>query len=161
MQILELQRLVRKVPVTDHVIHYTLALVRQTRVGEAGRAEVHPGMAVLGCRPAGRAVPGPRRQSPGAAYGRTHVQTEDIEALALPVLRHRILTNFTAASEGVTTDTVIDQLAQGDAEQRRRTDQGRAVQEDFRVVIWFSRDPELADGERGQALPVRKPPGRG
>ena len=38
------------------------------------------------------------------------MQTEDIQALALPVLRHRLLTNFTAASEGVTTDTVVDRL---------------------------------------------------
>ena len=43
-------------------------------------------------------------------YGRAHVQTEDIQALALPVLRHRVLTNFTAASEGVTTDTVVERL---------------------------------------------------
>ena len=38
------------------------------------------------------------------------MQTEDIQALALPVLRHRLLTNFTAASEGVTTDTVVERL---------------------------------------------------
>ena len=43
-------------------------------------------------------------------YGRAHVTTEDIKALALPVLRHRILANFTAASEGVTTDTVVKRL---------------------------------------------------
>ena len=43
-------------------------------------------------------------------YGRTHVQCEDIQTLAYPVLRHRILTNFTAASEGITTDTVIEKL---------------------------------------------------
>ncbi len=43
-------------------------------------------------------------------HGRTHVQTDDIQALALPVLRHRILTNFTAASEGITTDTVVEKL---------------------------------------------------
>jgi MoxR-like ATPase len=43
-------------------------------------------------------------------YGRSHVQTEDIQALALPVMRHRILTNFTAASEGITTDTVVKKL---------------------------------------------------
>jgi MoxR-like ATPase len=43
-------------------------------------------------------------------YGRTHVQTDDIQALAYPVLRHRILTNFTAASEGITTDFVIDRM---------------------------------------------------
>ncbi len=38
------------------------------------------------------------------------MQTEDIQALAYPVLRHRILTNFTAASEGITPDTVIEKL---------------------------------------------------
>ena len=43
-------------------------------------------------------------------YGRSHVTTEDIKALAYPVLRHRILTNFTAASEGVTTDMVVKKL---------------------------------------------------
>ena len=42
--------------------------------------------------------------------GRAHVQTEDIQALAPPVLRHRILTNFTAASEGVSSDTVVKKL---------------------------------------------------
>jgi MoxR-like ATPase len=45
-------------------------------------------------------------------HGRAHVQCEDIQALAYPVLRHRILTNFTAASEGVTPDTVIEKLLQ-------------------------------------------------
>ena len=43
-------------------------------------------------------------------HGRTHVQTDDIQALAHPVLRHRILTNFTAASEGITPDIVCDKL---------------------------------------------------
>jgi MoxR-like ATPase len=43
-------------------------------------------------------------------HGRTHVQTDDVQALAYPVLRHRILTNFTAASEGVTSDSVIKRL---------------------------------------------------
>jgi len=43
-------------------------------------------------------------------YGNTHVSVEDVKALAYPVLRHRILTNFTATSEGVTTDTVIEKL---------------------------------------------------
>ena len=43
-------------------------------------------------------------------FGRVHVQTDDIQALARPVLRHRILTNFTAASEGITSDTVVKKL---------------------------------------------------
>src|SRR5262249_50070137 len=46
-------------------------------------------------------------------FGRVHVQTDDIQALAYPVLRHRILTNFTAASEGVSSDVVIKKLWEG------------------------------------------------
>jgi MoxR-like ATPase len=109
-QILELQRLVRRVPVTDHVIQYTLALVRQTRVGEPGIPKFIRDWLSWGAGP--RAVQFLILGSKARAllHGRTHVQTEDIQALALPVLRHRILTNFTAASEGTTPDTVIQKL---------------------------------------------------
>jgi MoxR-like ATPase len=109
-QILDLQRLVRKVPVTDHVIHYTLALVRQTRVGEPGTPKFIRDWLSWGAGP--RAVQylilGGKARA--LLYGRAHVQCEDIQALAYPVLRHRILTNFTAASEGVTTDVVVKKL---------------------------------------------------
>ncbi|HZT79387.1 MAG TPA: MoxR family ATPase, partial [Gemmataceae bacterium] len=109
-QILDLQRLVRKVPVTDHVIRYTLALVRQTRVGEPGTPRFIREWLSWGAGP--RAVQNLILGGKARAllYGRAHVQCEDIQALAYPVLRHRILTNFTAASEGVTTDTVIKRL---------------------------------------------------
>ncbi|MDW8266668.1 MAG: MoxR family ATPase [Gemmataceae bacterium] len=109
-QILELQRLVRRVPVTDHVIQYTLALVRQTRVGEPGVPKFVRDWLSWGAGP--RAVQylilGAKARA--LLYGRAHVQCEDIQALAHPVLRHRLLTNFTAASEGITTDTVITKL---------------------------------------------------
>ncbi len=109
-QILELQRLVRRVPVTDHVIQYTLALVRQTRVSEPGVPKFIQEWLSWGAGP--RAVQylilGGKARA--LLYGRSHVQCEDIQALAFPVLRHRILTNFTAASEGVTTDQVIDRI---------------------------------------------------
>src|SRR5207244_9049736 len=109
-QILELQRLVRKVPVTDHVIKYTLALVRQTRIGEPGVPKFIKDWLSWGAGP--RAVQNLILGGKARAllYGRSHVTTDDIKALAFPVLRHRILTNFTAASEGVTTDTVIKRL---------------------------------------------------
>jgi MoxR-like ATPase len=109
-QILELQKLVRKVPVTDHVIQFTLALVRQTRIGEAGAPKFIRDWLSWGAGP--RAVQNLILGAKARAllYGRAHVQTEDVQALALPVLRHRVLTNFTAASEGVTTDTVIKRL---------------------------------------------------
>jgi len=109
-QILELQHLVRRVPVTDHVIQYTLALVRQTRLGEPGVPKFVRDWLSWGAGP--RAVQylilGGKARA--LLHGRAHVQCEDIESLAHPVLRHRILTNFTAASEGITPDTVIDQL---------------------------------------------------
>ena len=64
--IIELQRLVRRVPVTDHVIQYTLALVRQTRVSEKNCPRWIQGLAVLGCGPAGSAESHHRRQGQGA-----------------------------------------------------------------------------------------------
>src|SRR5262245_4324522 len=109
-QIIELQRLVRRVPVTDHVLHYALALVRQTRLSEPGAPKFIKEWLAWGAGP--RAVQylilGGKARA--LLYGRTHVQTDDIQALALPVLRHRILTNFTAASEGISTDKVIDRI---------------------------------------------------
>jgi MoxR-like ATPase len=109
-QILDLQQLVRRVPVTDHVIQYTLALVRQTRIGEPGIPKFVRDWLSWGAGP--RAVQylilGGKARA--LLYGRTHVQCEDIQALAYPVLRHRILTNFTAASEGITPDTVVERL---------------------------------------------------
>ena len=109
-QIIELQRLVRRVPVTDHVIQYTLALVRQTRVSERNCPRFIKDWLSWGAGP--RAVQNLIIGGKARAllYGRAHVQTDDIQALALPVLRHRILTNFTAASEGVTTDIVVEKL---------------------------------------------------
>jgi MoxR-like ATPase len=109
-EILELQRIVRRVPVADHVIHYALALVRQTRIGEPGVPDFIRDWLAWGAGP--RAVQflilGAKARA--LLYGRVHVQCEDIQALAFPVLRHRILTNFTAASEGVTSDMVIDRI---------------------------------------------------
>jgi MoxR-like ATPase len=109
-QILELQRLVRRVPVTDHVLHYTLALVRQTRISEPGAPKFVREWLSWGAGPRATQYLILGGKARALLKGRTHVQTDDIQELALPVLRHRILTNFTAASEGVTTDKVIERL---------------------------------------------------
>jgi MoxR-like ATPase len=109
-QILELQTLVRKVPVTDHVINYCLALVRQTRIKEPGAPKWIKEWLSWGAGP--RAVQNLilAAKSRALLHGRAHVQVDDIQALALPVMRHRILTNFTAASEGISPDTVVKRL---------------------------------------------------
>jgi MoxR-like ATPase len=109
-EILELQKIVRQVPVTDHVVDYTLALVRQTRIGEEGSPEFINDWLSWGAGP--RAVQFLLLGGKARALlnGRTHVATEDIQALAAPVLRHRIVTNFAAESEGITADRVIEKL---------------------------------------------------
>ena len=108
--IVELQQIVRQVPVTDHVVDYALALVRQTRVDEPGCPEFINNWLSWGAGP--RAVQFLLLGGKARALlsGRSHVSTEDIQALAAPVLRHRIVTNFAAESEGVTPDTVIEKL---------------------------------------------------
>ncbi|MGE0377372.1 MAG: AAA family ATPase [Planctomycetaceae bacterium] len=109
-EILELQRVVRQVPVTDHIVDYALALVRQTRVGEEGVPEFATEWLSWGAGP--RAVQflilGGKARA--LLQGRTYVSTEDIKALAPPVLRHRIVPNFSAESEGITADAVIERL---------------------------------------------------
>ena len=87
-----------------------MALVRQTRVGEPGVPEFIANQLSWGAGP--RAVQylllGGKARA--LLYGRSHVTTEDIQALAAPVLRHRIVTTFQANSEGMTPDKVIDHL---------------------------------------------------
>ncbi len=109
-QILDLQQLVRKVPVSDHIIRYCLAIVRQTRGGEGTSPKFIKEWLSWGAGP--RAVQNLILGAKARAllYGRPHVTTEDIQKLASPVMRHRILTNFTAASEGITTDVVIKKI---------------------------------------------------
>ncbi|MFV1990831.1 MAG: AAA family ATPase, partial [Acidimicrobiales bacterium] len=109
-EIVELQQLVREVPVTDHVIRYTVSLVRQTRVGETGVPDFVTEQLSWGAGP--RAVQylilGAKARA--LLQGRTHVSIADIQALAAPVLRHRIVVNFAAESEGTTPDDVVARL---------------------------------------------------
>jgi MoxR-like ATPase len=109
-EIIALQQMVRKVPVSDHLIRYALALVRQTRVDESGAPETIREYVSWGAGP--RAVQflilGGKARA--LLEGRSHVTVDDIRALAKPVLRHRLVMSFLAESEGVTADDVVDQL---------------------------------------------------
>ena len=109
-EILELQRIVREVPATDHVIRYALSLVRQTRVSHPGVPDFVQDQVSWGAGP--RAVQflilGGKARA--LLHGRTHVSTDDIQALAKPVLRHRLVVNFAAESEGVSSDDIIQRL---------------------------------------------------
>lgn len=108
--ILEIQKLVRQVPASEHVIDYALALVRQTRVREPGVPDFVNEWLSWGAGP--RAVQFLLLGAKARALlnGRTYVSPEDVAALAAPVLRHRIVTNFAAESEGINTDKVVEEL---------------------------------------------------
>jgi len=109
-EILELQRIVRQVPVADHIIRYALSLVRQTRVREAGVPDFVKDQLSWGAGP--RAVQflivGAKARA--LLQGRTHVTCEDVQSLAKPVLRHRLVMSFTAESEGIVPDDVIEKI---------------------------------------------------
>jgi MoxR-like ATPase len=109
-EIISLQRTVREVPISDHVIRYTLALVRQTRIGQPGVPDFVGDQISWGAGP--RAVQNLilGGKSRALLQGRTHVSTEDISALAKPVLRHRLAVNFAAESDGITADKIIEHL---------------------------------------------------
>jgi MoxR-like ATPase len=104
------QRLVRRVPVAEPVIRYALDVVRASRPRSPGAPDSIRKWAAFGAsvRAAQYLVLGAKARA--LTSGHYHVSFEDIRALAHPVMRHRVLTNFHAQSEGVTSDALIDQL---------------------------------------------------
>ena len=99
--ILGLQETVRRVPVADHVIKYALQLTRQTRRGEADVPEFVKEFVDFGAGPRASQYLILGGKARALLHGRSHVSTSDIAALAVPVLRHRVTTNFNAEAEGV------------------------------------------------------------
>lgn len=108
--ILKLQKMVRRVPVAPFVIHYALRLVRATRVREANVPDFVREWVGWGAGPRGVQYLLLGGKARAMLQGRFHVTTEDIKAVAKPVLRHRVITNFNADSQGITSDKVIDRL---------------------------------------------------
>jgi MoxR-like ATPase len=104
------QRLVRRVPVAEPVMRYALSLVRASRPKSPTTPESIKKWIAFGAsvRAAQYLVLGAKARA--LTNGRYHVSYDDIRALAHPVLRHRVLTNFHAQSEGVTSDSLIDRL---------------------------------------------------
>jgi len=104
------QRLVRRVPVADPVMRYALSLVRTSRPKAKNAPDSVKKWVAFGAsvRAAQYLVLGAKARA--LTSGRYHVSFDDIRAMAHPVMRHRVLTNFRAESEGVTTDSIIDEL---------------------------------------------------
>ena len=113
-EILKLQEIIRKVPAADHVIQYAMRLVRATRVMDGGEVadvpEVVKQYVSWGAGPRACQFLIMAGKVRAVLEGRFHVSTEDIQAVAKPVLRHRIVTNFNADAEGFTTDRIVNEL---------------------------------------------------
>ena len=109
-QILQLQRVVRRVPVADHVIRYALELVRRTRPGKSDAPDFVRSYVQWGAGPRASQYLILGAKARAVLQGRFHAGCEDVRAVAYPVLRHRILTNFNAEAEGIKTDDIIRRL---------------------------------------------------
>ncbi|WP_208647354.1 AAA family ATPase, partial [Corallococcus interemptor] len=109
-RILALQELVRRVPVPDHVVRFAVELVRHTRPKEPGALDFVAKNVGWGAGPRASQYLVLAAKARAILNGRFVATVEDVRALARPVLRHRVLPNFTAESEGITSVKLIDQL---------------------------------------------------
>ena len=114
--VLRIQEIVRRVPVSDHVVDYAVRLARATRpAGDGSPAFVGQYVSWgAGPRAAQNLVLGAKARA--ILSGRYNVTAGDVKALAHPVLRHRIFTNFNADAEGLTSDDIVERLLEAVAE---------------------------------------------
>jgi len=111
-EILEIQRIVREIPIADHLVAYAVKLARtsRTRRGGEGDAEIPDFIRKYqlwgaGPRAGQYLILGAKARAFMA--GQTHVAADDIDAIAMPVLRHRIIVNFAAEAEGIASEDVV------------------------------------------------------
>jgi MoxR-like ATPase len=109
-QILGLQRIVRRVPVADHVARYALRLARLTRPDKGEAPEFIRQFVRWGAGPRASQYLVLGAKARAVLQGRYYAGCEDVRAVAHPVLRHRILTNFNAEAEGIKPDDVVQRL---------------------------------------------------
>ena len=109
-QIVAFQRLVRQVPVADHLIDYAVRLVRSTRPGEDDAPAYVKDMINWGAGPRASQFLVLAGKARAALHGRHSVSADDIRAVALPVLRHRIVVNFHAEAQAVDADGLASRL---------------------------------------------------
>jgi len=118
-EILDLQRLVRRIPVTRHMVEYAARIARATRPDDADAPEFVPEWLSWGVSPRASLNLVVAAKARAALRGRFFVSFEDIQAVAKPVLRHRLIPNFAAQSEGLTTDDIVDRLIESIDPQER------------------------------------------
>ncbi len=108
--LLELQKLVREVPVATHVKDYAVRLVMATHPKTATAVPIANKYLRFGSSPRGAQTLLLAGKVRALAQGRFNVSFDDLQAVAHPALRHRLIPNFEAEAEGITTDHIIDQV---------------------------------------------------
>jgi MoxR-like ATPase len=109
-EILAFQELVRRVPVPDNVLEYAVGLVQKTRPGTAGAAAAATQYLAYGAGPRASQYLVLGAKCHALIHGKYSPDIEDVRAMAMPVLRHRILRNYKAEAEGMTQESLIKQL---------------------------------------------------
>jgi MoxR-like ATPase len=108
--IIGLQQIVRRVPVSDKVFHFAKRITRRSRPGTPDAAEFVRKWLTWGAGPRASMNMILAAKAHALLRGSNHVAGDDVVAVATPILRHRLILNFAAQSEGVTVDEVIRQL---------------------------------------------------
>ncbi len=109
-QIMALQQIVRRVPVADHVFEYARAIVRSTRPDSEEAPDFIKELVHWGAGPRASIYLVLAAKARAVLHGRYHATTEDVRVLALPVLRHRVVTTFNAEAAGIGADDVVRRL---------------------------------------------------
>jgi len=109
-EILQLQEIVKRVPVGDHVIDFAADLARATRPKEANAKDYVRDLVAWGAGPRAGIGLISAAKAHAVLRGRFHATTSDVAAVAAPVLRHRVLTTFNAEAAGVDSDEIIARL---------------------------------------------------
>ncbi|PCI09093.1 AAA family ATPase [bacterium] len=110
-QIADVQKIIQHAPVPEHVLRYALRLVRSTRVNESDQVpEIISDYIAWGAGPRASEALIQGAKAHALLVGNGVVGIDSVRAIAHPVLRHRLLTNFNAQADQITTDMIVDQL---------------------------------------------------
>ena len=109
-EIIQLQELVRKVPVSDHTVQYAIGLAASTRPKDPGAGAQVKELVDWGAGPRASQALIVGAKARAVLSGRLCASIEDVSAVALPVLRHRLVLSFKAQAEGITPDALINRL---------------------------------------------------
>ena len=109
-EIIDVQHLVRRIPVPDNVVDYTVRLVNSTRPGQKGTSDFVNTYVDWGAGPRASQNLILAAKAHAAIHGKFSPDIEDVKAVSLGILRHRILKNYKAEAEGISEERIISEL---------------------------------------------------